>query len=70
MMNVIQLIRAQESLYKLYNIQQSVQITRSGMCYGSGTIGLDLVIFSFVLLFIFYGDLIKFLEINSFSYIY
>ena len=50
--------------------KQSGQITGSGMCTASDTVLPDLVIFSFVLLFIVFGDLIKFLEINSFSNIY
>ena len=49
---------------------QSGQITGSGTCSRSGTVVSDLVIFSFLLPFIFYGDLIKFVEINSFSNIY
>ena len=50
--------------------KQSGQITGSGTCTGSGTVVPDLVIFSFVLPFIVYGDLIEFLEINSFLNIY
>ena len=44
---------------------QSGQITGSGTCTGS-----ELVKFSFVLPFVVFGDLIKFLEINSFSNTY
>ena len=44
--------------------------TQSGQITGSGTAVPDLVIFSFILPFLVFGDLIKFLEINSFSNIY
>ena len=49
---------------------QSGQITGSGTCTRSGTVVPNLIIFSFVLPFIIYGDLIEFLEISSFSNIY
>ena len=53
------LLLFQSELWSDIKIEQSGQIT------GSGTVVPDLVIFSFVLPFIVFGDLIKFLETNS-----